>query len=100
MRFAYLVGIVLIAYPGMISAINDPNGGGDYLWTDKYPDDTARYRSGNAALMNVVDGLQIWIDRASRRKAGRRRAGRGSAAVLLPASGHSRGRRADAARSA
>ena len=46
----------------MISAVNDPNGGGDYLWTDKYPDDTARYRSGNAALMNVVDGLQVWID--------------------------------------
>jgi len=61
-RLAYLVVIVLIAYPGVISAINDPNGGGDYLWTDKYPDDTARYRSGNAALMNVVDGLQLWLD--------------------------------------
>ena len=61
-RLAYLVLIVLIAYPGVISAISDPNGGGDYLWTDKYPDDTARYRSGNAALMNVVDGLQLWID--------------------------------------
>jgi hypothetical protein len=61
-RLAYLVVIILICYPGVISAINDPNGGGDYLWTDKYPDDTARYRSGNAALMNVVDGLQIWID--------------------------------------
>ncbi len=62
LRFAYLAGIVLLAYPGIISAINDPNGGGDYLWTDKYPDDTARYRSGNAALMNVVDGLQSWLD--------------------------------------
>ncbi|HVU11735.1 MAG TPA: glycosyltransferase family 39 protein [Phototrophicaceae bacterium] len=61
-RFAYLLVIVLLAYPGVISAIADPNGGGDYLWTDKYPDDTARYRSGNAALMNVVDGLQIWLN--------------------------------------
>ena len=46
----------------MISAINDPNEGGDYLWSNEYPDDTARYRSGNAALMNVVDGLQVWVD--------------------------------------
>jgi hypothetical protein len=61
-RFAYLAGIIVIAIPGVISAVNDPNGGGDYLWTDKYPDDTARYRSGNAALMNVVDGLQAWLD--------------------------------------
>ncbi|MCC6804052.1 MAG: glycosyltransferase family 39 protein, partial [Anaerolineae bacterium] len=61
-RFAYLVVAVAISIPGVISAVNDPNGGGDYLWTDKYPDDVARYRSGNAALMNVVDGLQTWID--------------------------------------
>ncbi|MEO8397627.1 MAG: hypothetical protein ABI700_31820, partial [Chloroflexota bacterium] len=61
-RLAYLAVIVLIAYPGVISAINDPNAGGDYLWSNRYPDDTARYRSGNAALMNVVDGLQIWVD--------------------------------------
>ncbi|MFN8447888.1 MAG: glycosyltransferase family 39 protein [Anaerolineae bacterium] len=62
LRFAYLAVIVLIGLPGVISAVNDPNGGGDYLWTGKYPDDTARYRSGNVALMNVVDGLQIWLD--------------------------------------
>ena len=61
-RLAYLVVIVLIAYPGIISAIDDPNEGGDYLWSNRYPDDISRYRSGNAALMNVVDGLQIWVD--------------------------------------
>ncbi len=61
-RLAYLAVIVVLAYPGVIAAINDPNGGGDYLWTDKYPDDMARYRSGNAALLDVVDGLQVWID--------------------------------------
>ena len=61
-RLAYLAVIVLIGYPGIIAAVGDLNGGVDYLWTDKYPDDTARYRSGNAALMNVVDGLNIWHD--------------------------------------
>ncbi|MEO8395044.1 MAG: glycosyltransferase family 39 protein, partial [Chloroflexota bacterium] len=43
-RLAYLAVIVLIAFPGVISAINDPNEGGDYLWSNRYPDDTARYR--------------------------------------------------------
>lgn len=61
-RVAYLAVIAVIGIPGVIAAVNDPNGGGDYLWVDKYPDDIARYRSGNAALMNVVDGLQAWLD--------------------------------------
>ncbi len=61
-RFAYLALIVLIGIPGIVSAVYDPFGGWDYIQTDKYPDDTARYTSGNAALMNVVQGLQIWID--------------------------------------
>ncbi|MEP7294358.1 MAG: glycosyltransferase family 39 protein, partial [Chloroflexota bacterium] len=38
LRFAYLAVIVLVAIPGIISPVNDVNGGGDYLWTDKYPD--------------------------------------------------------------
>ncbi len=59
-RLAYLAVIALIAYPGIVAAVGDLNGGIDYLWTDKYPDDTARYRSGNQALMNVVDGLNVW----------------------------------------
>ncbi len=61
-RFVYLAVIVLVAYPGIVAAVSDLNGGVDYLWTDKYPDDAARYRSGNAALMNVVDGLNVWHD--------------------------------------
>ncbi len=60
-RLAYLALIVALAYPGIIAAVSDPNSGSDYLWTNQYPDDTARYRSGNAALMDVVDGLQIWL---------------------------------------
>ncbi len=62
LRVVYLALIVVLALPGIISAVYDPNGGWDYLWTDVYPDDDARYRSGNAALMNVVDGLQVWLD--------------------------------------
>ncbi len=61
-RIAYFAAIVLIAYPGIVAAVRDLNGGVGYLWTNKYPDDTARYRSGNAALMNVVDGLNVWHD--------------------------------------
>lgn len=61
-RFAWAaVGIVLAA-PGIISAVPDPFAGSDYLWSGALPDDHARYRSGNAALMTVVDGLQVWLD--------------------------------------
>lgn len=59
-RAAYHVAIIALAFPGVVSAVYDRNGGWDYIWTDKYPDDDARYRSGNAALMNVVDGLRVW----------------------------------------
>jgi hypothetical protein len=62
LRAVYLLAIALIGLPGVISAVYDLNGGWDYLWTDEYPDDVARYRSGNPALMNVVDGFQVWID--------------------------------------
>lgn len=61
-RALYLAVIVLLGVPGIVSAVYDPFGGWDYIQTDAYPDDTARYRSGNAALMRVVEGLEIWID--------------------------------------
>lgn len=61
-RVVWRVTVILLALPGIVSAVYDVNEGWDYLWTDAMPDDTARYRSGNAALMNVVDGLQIWKD--------------------------------------
>lgn len=59
-RAAYLAAIALLGLPGVFSAVYDINAGGDYLWTDALPDDEARYRSGNAALMNLVDGLEIY----------------------------------------
>lgn len=52
--------LVVLALPGVVSAVPDVNAGWEYLWTDALPDDHARYSSGNAALMTVVDGLEVW----------------------------------------
>jgi hypothetical protein len=60
-RLAYALVLVALALPGVAAGIYDLNAGWDYLWTNALPDDSARYRSGNAALMNVVDGLQAYI---------------------------------------
>jgi hypothetical protein len=56
------MGITLLAIPGILNPLYDSNAGWDWLWTDKLPDDHARHRSGNEALMAVVDGLQIYLD--------------------------------------
>ena len=57
-----LVAIVAFSIPGIIAPLYDVNAGWDWLWTDKMPDDHARYESGNVALMSVVDGLQTYVD--------------------------------------
>lgn len=57
-----LIVIVILAIPGIVAPLYDVNAGWDWLWTDKLPDDHARYQSGNAALMAVVDGLQTYLD--------------------------------------
>ncbi len=62
LRAVYFVGLIVLGVPGVVSAVYDTFGGWDYLQTNKYPDDAARYRSGNGALMSVVDGLQVWLD--------------------------------------
>ncbi len=62
LQFIYLTGIAVISVPGIISTLYDPNAGWDWLWTNKLPDDKARYESGNPALMSVVEGLQIYLD--------------------------------------
>ncbi|MCL4250052.1 MAG: glycosyltransferase family 39 protein [Anaerolineae bacterium] len=59
---AYLLALVLLAIPGIIQPLYDQNTGWDVLISDAYPDDLARQRSGNQALINVVDGLQAYID--------------------------------------
>jgi hypothetical protein len=54
--------ITLVSLPGVVLALYDVNAGWDWLWTDKLPDDFARYQSGNAALMAVVEGFQQHLD--------------------------------------
>ncbi len=64
-RIMVLVGVLIVialAVPGIINPLYDGNAGWDWLWTDKMPDDHARYASGNKALMTVVDGLQKYVD--------------------------------------
>jgi hypothetical protein len=64
-RVVRLLGVIIVvalAIPGIINPLYDGNAGWDWLWTDKLPDDHARYASGNEALMNIVDGLQKYID--------------------------------------
>jgi hypothetical protein len=53
---------IALGLPGVVSAVPDPFVGADYLWSGEMPDDHARYASGNAALMRVVDGLNIWLE--------------------------------------
>jgi hypothetical protein len=61
-RRVWTAALIVLALPGVISTVYDTYMGWDYLFTEAMPDDHARYTSGNPALMNVVDGLQIWID--------------------------------------
>lgn len=61
-RPVYLLALVVLAVPGIYSPVPDKFAGANYLFTEALPDDDARYRSGNAALMNVVDGLRVWKD--------------------------------------
>jgi 4-amino-4-deoxy-L-arabinose transferase-like glycosyltransferase len=53
----YIAALILAGLPGVVAPLYDAYAGWDWLWTDKLPDDHARYVSGNAALMSVVDGL-------------------------------------------
>ncbi|MEZ4670545.1 MAG: hypothetical protein R3E39_21775 [Anaerolineae bacterium] len=62
MFLATMAVIIGVSVPGIVNALYDPNAGWDWLWTDKLPDDHARYVSGNKALMRLVDGLQIYLD--------------------------------------
>ncbi len=62
LQMLFGVALVLLSVPGIIAPLSDPNAGSDWLWTDKLPDDMAKYRSGNEALLAVVEGLQIYKD--------------------------------------
>jgi hypothetical protein len=61
-RWAYGLLIVVIALPGMVASLYDGAAGWDWLWSGELTSDFAKYESGNAALMWVVDGFQKFID--------------------------------------
>lgn len=61
-RTAYAVALVALSLPGVVLALHDPKAGWNWLWSGALADDTAKYTSGNAALMNVVAGLQAYLD--------------------------------------
>lgn len=60
-RSLYAAVIIALSLPGIIIPLHDTNAGWDWLWTDALPDDRARYTSGNAALMNVVEGFEAHL---------------------------------------
>jgi hypothetical protein len=62
LRLGWGGAIIALALPGIFNPLYDVNAGWDWLWSDEMPDDHARLRSGNQALMQVVDGLQIYVD--------------------------------------
>jgi 4-amino-4-deoxy-L-arabinose transferase-like glycosyltransferase len=66
-RLVYFAVIAVVSLPGIIATLYDPNAGWNWLWTNKLPDDFARYESGNAALMAVVRGFQIYREEQDRR---------------------------------
>ncbi|MBL8160772.1 MAG: glycosyltransferase family 39 protein [Anaerolineae bacterium] len=61
-RVLWSVAIIALAVPAIFNPLYDKNAGWNWLWTDMLPDDTARYTSGNRALMTIVDGLQQYLD--------------------------------------
>ncbi len=61
LKVAYSIGLIVLAVPGIVIPLHDTNAGWDWLWTDALPDDMARYESGNEALMNVVEGFNIYV---------------------------------------
>jgi 4-amino-4-deoxy-L-arabinose transferase-like glycosyltransferase len=61
-RVGYLAVIVAISVPGVVITLHDYGGGWDWLWTDKYPDDFARYMSENPSLMIAAAALQDYVN--------------------------------------
>lgn len=61
-RAACLTVIALAGLPAVVIPLYDVNAGWDWLWTDKLPNDMERYRSGNKALVWVVEGMQAYLD--------------------------------------
>jgi hypothetical protein len=62
LHFALCTLIIALSLPGIVIPLYDGATGWDGLWSGELADDRAKQESGNAALMNVVQGLQIYLD--------------------------------------
>lgn len=61
-RLLWLALIAAISLPGVLSTLVDGKGQIGWLWTDQYPDDTARYIATNPAVTTTALALQAYID--------------------------------------
>jgi hypothetical protein len=61
-NLAVAAAALALATPGMFQPLYDGATGWDGLWSGELPNDLEKQRSGNQALLRVVDGLQIYLD--------------------------------------
>lgn len=57
-RFAWALGLCVIAIPSMIAPITSIAPTNDWLWTDRYPDDLSRYQIQNPGV--VLTAQYLW----------------------------------------
>jgi 4-amino-4-deoxy-L-arabinose transferase-like glycosyltransferase len=61
-RIAYVGLLVLVCIPGLIGTYWNAARDKDWLWSDKFPDDTARYKEHNPDMVIVAEQLQYFIN--------------------------------------
>lgn len=57
-RLIYLAGLIALSLPGTLAAWYSAAPERDWLWSDAYPTDDARYRLQNPSIMLIVDALR------------------------------------------
>lgn len=65
-RALLLATVALITIPGIFVAWYDAARDKDWLWTNRYPDDDARYRLYEPSLLMVVDALKAYAEETGR----------------------------------
>jgi hypothetical protein len=61
-RTGHVLSLLLLTLPGIVIPLYDGATGWDGLWSGELADDIAKQRSGNQALLDVVDGIQAYQD--------------------------------------
>jgi 4-amino-4-deoxy-L-arabinose transferase-like glycosyltransferase len=61
-KMAYAAVLVMLALPGIGATILNVDRYPDFLWVNRYPDDTAKYKSQNPDMMLLVEQLQYFIN--------------------------------------